>query len=82
MILSIGTLISMLYVVVEFNEKAVVTDYLKAVDIWTGTCITFAFGGVVELVMISFLLNRRKPHGQHLNESQGDLDDSSIPMVS
>ena len=60
MTLSALTLLVCAIMVAMFNEKQPKVSYTKAVDNWTGICLTFIFSALVEFVIINWLSRREE----------------------
>lgn len=59
--LALVTLLTMAVQVASFNSTVPVVSYTKALDVWTGVCLTFSFGALIEFIIVHQLSRRKKP---------------------
>ncbi|CAL8116353.1 unnamed protein product [Orchesella dallaii] len=75
------TLLVLAIQVNEVNKTFPQTIYTKAVDVWTGVCLTFVFATLLEFATVHYLLNRKEKNsftvtGSKNNENAGiELND-------
>ena len=55
-ILALGTLLAMTILIASFNRTLPPTSYTKAVDVYTGVCLTFAFAALLEFATVHYIL--------------------------
>jgi len=53
--LSLITLMVMALATMAFNMSLPPVSYTKAIDVWTGTCLTFVFGALLTCVVANYL---------------------------
>lgn len=59
-LMALMTLLTMATQVAHFNTLVPTVNYTKALDVWTGVCLTFSFFAVCELIVVHHLNRRRK----------------------
>ena len=70
-IISLLVLITLVIALTVMNKELPRVSYTKALDVWTGTCVTFIFAALVESVLV-YLCSRscdKKTESDHLNDS-------------
>ena len=72
MTLSALTLLVCAVMVAMFNQRQPKVSYTKAVDNWTGTCLTFIFSALVEFVIINWLSRRDRDESEKASSTKAD----------
>ncbi|CAL8116347.1 unnamed protein product [Orchesella dallaii] len=73
-ILATLTLFVLAIQVNEANKKFPQTSYTKAVDVWTGVCLTFVFATLLEFATVHYLSNRNEKNSSTPAASKNDED--------
>ena len=73
-ILSLVTTISLTFFVAIQSDAFPKVSYTKSIDIWTGSCLTFAFGALLLVVLMSQLPDRSV-------RSESVEDGNDVPLV-
>jgi len=80
LIMAVLTLLVNSVVVQQMNIAGPIVSYTKAIDVWTGSCLTFVFAAVVQFVVVNYLARNKiwcsnesdiKTHGRLLDEIRG-----------
>lgn len=58
-IISLLSLISLTIFVTLLNLYMPPVSYIKAIDVWTGVCLTFTFASLIELIVVAYLYRHR-----------------------
>ncbi|CAL8116345.1 unnamed protein product [Orchesella dallaii] len=58
----------------EVNKTFPQTSYTKAVDVWTGVCLTFVFAALLEFATVHYLSNRKGNYRSTVTGSKNDED--------
>ena len=53
--LVVTTLMIMTVLIFFINSSFPSVNYTKAIDIWTGVCLTFVFGALIEIVLVNYV---------------------------
>jgi anionic glutamate receptor len=56
--LGVTTLLTMTTQASGINAKLPPVSYSKAIDIWTGSCLTFIFGALLEFAVVTYMASR------------------------
>lgn len=71
----IGTLITMYMLLVSIGFKTPETPYTKAIDIWTGICLTFIYIVGIELCLVKSALENDESSLEKENNSENDFEE-------
>ncbi|XP_043243771.1 glycine receptor subunit alphaZ1-like [Amphibalanus amphitrite] len=61
--LGVTTLLTLTSLAAGVRSELPPVSYLKAIDIWIGTCMIFVFGALLEFVLVHYLAKKRKVEG-------------------
>ena len=53
--LGVTTLLLMTVLISGFNSSVAPVNYTKAIDVWTGVCLFFIFGALLEFVLVNYV---------------------------
>ncbi|GAB6032353.1 hypothetical protein CHUAL_010994 [Chamberlinius hualienensis] len=70
-LMALMTLLTMATQVAHLNTSVPSVNYTKALDIWTGVCLTFSFFAICELIVVHHL-NKRRKAGKTLDVNSED----------
>ncbi|XP_069989689.1 glutamate-gated chloride channel [Penaeus vannamei] len=84
--LGVTTLLTMSTQTAGINQSLPPVSYTKAIDVWTGVCLTFVFGALLEFALVNYASRsdfQRKKQRRHWEmESQTAYDASAVPSTS
>ncbi|XP_037088779.1 glycine receptor subunit alpha-4-like isoform X2 [Pollicipes pollicipes] len=61
--LGVTTLLTLTSLAAGVRSELPPVSYLKAIDVWIGTCMIFVFGALLEFVLVHYLAKKRKFQG-------------------
>ena len=67
--LGVTTLLSMATQISGINASQPPVSYTKAIDVWTGVCLTFVFGALLEFALVNYA-SRSDAHRAALKQQQ------------
>lgn len=67
--LGVTTLLTMATQISGINSSLPPVSYTKAIDVWTGVCLTFVFGALLEFALVNYA-SRSDAHRAALKQQQ------------
>ncbi|CAL4087757.1 unnamed protein product, partial [Meganyctiphanes norvegica] len=67
--LGVTTLLTMSTQSSGINQSLPPVSYTKAIDVWTGMCLTFVFGALLEFALVNYA-SRSDMHRDHMKKQQ------------
>lgn len=67
--LGVTTLLTMATSISGINSSLPPVSYTKAIDVWTGVCLTFVFGALLEFALVNYA-SRSDAHRAALKQQQ------------
>ncbi|GBO33307.1 Glutamate-gated chloride channel, partial [Araneus ventricosus] len=71
--LGVTTLLTMATQISGINASLPPVSYTKAIDIWTGVCLTFVFGALLEFALVNYA-SRNEDHKKQAKQRKWDLE--------
>nr|XP_042898845.1 glutamate-gated chloride channel-like isoform X2 [Parasteatoda tepidariorum] len=71
--LGVTTLLTMATQISGINASLPPVSYTKAIDVWTGVCLTFVFGALLEFALVNYA-SRNEDHKKQANQRKWDLE--------
>ncbi|XP_046806050.1 glutamate-gated chloride channel isoform X26 [Lucilia cuprina] len=79
--LGVTTLLTMATQTSGINASLPPVSYTKAIDVWTGVCLTFVFGALLEFALVNYA-SRSDMHKENMKKKRRDLEQASIDAAS
>ncbi|XP_037890703.1 glutamate-gated chloride channel isoform X12 [Glossina fuscipes] len=79
--LGVTTLLTMATQTSGINASLPPVSYTKAIDVWTGVCLTFVFGALLEFALVNYA-SRSDMHKENLKKKRRDLEQASLDAAS
>lgn len=58
------------------NASLPPVSYTKAIDVWTGVCLTFVFGALLEFALVNYA-SRSDMHRENMKKKYREMEHSS-----
>nr|WMV64442.1 glutamate-gated chloride channel subunit [Pardosa pseudoannulata] len=71
--LGVTTLLTMATQISGINASLPPVSYTKAIDVWTGVCLTFVFGALLEFALVNYA-SRNEDHKKIAKQRRYDLE--------
>lgn len=75
-ILGVTTLLTMATQTSGINASLPPVSYTKAIDVWTGVCLTFVFGALLEFALVNYA-SRSDMHRENMKKKYREIEHSS-----
>ncbi|KAL5274959.1 GLRA3 family protein [Megaselia abdita] len=79
--LGVTTLLTMATQTSGINASLPPVSYTKAIDVWTGVCLTFVFGALLEFALVNYA-SRSDIHRENMKKKRRDLEQASMDAAS
>lgn len=63
------------------NASLPPVSYTKAIDVWTGVCLTFVFGALLEFALVNYA-SRSDMHRENLKKKGREMESANIDASS
>lgn len=70
------TLLTMATQTSGINASLPPVSYTKAIDVWTGVCLTFVFGALLEFALVNYA-SRSDMHRENMKKKYREMEHSS-----
>ncbi|KAK0077867.1 hypothetical protein PV325_003364 [Microctonus aethiopoides] len=74
--LGVTTLLTMATQTSGINASLPPVSYTKAIDVWTGVCLTFVFGALLEFALVNYA-SRSDMHRENMKKKYREIEHSS-----
>ncbi|XP_043278652.1 glutamate-gated chloride channel isoform X2 [Venturia canescens] len=74
--LGVTTLLTMATQTSGINASLPPVSYTKAIDVWTGVCLTFVFGALLEFALVNYA-SRSDMHRENMKKKYREMEHSS-----
>ncbi|XP_015512330.1 glycine receptor alpha 1 isoform X2 [Neodiprion pinetum] len=75
--LGVTTLLTMATQTSGINASLPPVSYTKAIDVWTGVCLTFVFGALLEFALVNYA-SRSDMHRENMKKKFREMESASI----
>lgn len=69
----VTTLLTMATQSSGINASLPPVSYTKAIDVWTGVCLTFVFGALLEFALVNYA-SRSDMHRENMKKSRREME--------
>lgn len=73
MIPGVTTLLTMATQTSGINASLPPVSYTKAIDVWTGVCLTFVFGALLEFALVNYA-SRSDMHRENMKKKRREME--------
>lgn len=63
------------------NASLPPVSYTKAIDVWTGVCLTFVFGALLEFALVNYA-SRSDMHRENMKKARREMEAASMDAAS
>lgn len=74
--IGVTTLLTMATQTSGINASLPPVSYTKAIDVWTGVCLTFVFGALLEFALVNYA-SRSDMHRENMKKKYRETEHSS-----
>ncbi|KAF9407175.1 hypothetical protein HW555_012714 [Spodoptera exigua] len=79
--LGVTTLLTMATQSSGINASLPPVSYTKAIDVWTGVCLTFVFGALLEFALVNYA-SRSDMHRENMKKARREMEAASMDAAS
>nr|AGS43090.1 glutamate-gated chloride channel b1 [Anopheles gambiae] len=79
--LGVTTLLTMATQTSGINASLPPVSYTKAIDVWTGVCLTFVFGALLEFALVNYA-SRSDMHRENMKKKRREIEQASLDAAS
>ncbi|XP_021203398.1 glutamate-gated chloride channel-like isoform X7 [Bombyx mori] len=79
--LGVTTLLTMATQSSGINASLPPVSYTKAIDVWTGVCLTFVFGALLEFALVNYA-SRSDMHRENMKKTRREMEAASMDAAS
>ncbi|KAH9642588.1 hypothetical protein HF086_011181 [Spodoptera exigua] len=77
----VTTLLTMATQSSGINASLPPVSYTKAIDVWTGVCLTFVFGALLEFALVNYA-SRSDMHRENMKKARREMEAASMDAAS
>lgn len=77
----VTTLLTMATQSSGINASLPPVSYTKAIDVWTGVCLTFVFGALLEFALVNYA-SRSDMHRENMKKARREMETANIDAAS
>lgn len=63
------------------NASLPPVSYTKAIDVWTGVCLTFVFGALLEFALVNYA-SRSDMHRENMKKARREMEAANLDAAS
>ncbi|KOB74919.1 Glutamate gated chloride channel, partial [Operophtera brumata] len=79
--LGVTTLLTMATQSSGINASLPPVSYTKAIDVWTGVCLTFVFGALLEFALVNYA-SRSDMHRENMKKARREMEAANLDAAS